>query len=520
MEQEIMLVDISAITEQDSAAELALNNQIEQIDAELARNASQATAGDYALAVASGILAGVIDILFVGDAPIVGSGADEARGGINEQVNRFIQSYASDHGYKGERLDGAIKYLEDNYAVAQDNIWKGAGIDVSAKEHHLADLAHHPTPLGLASAIVVQFLRVGTFVNDKGELHLLFVDTKPEDIANSVVPIVMTGFLNWLVAIAENEYEEETGEKAPEAVIKLAHLVASSPIIIELVKCANNWIGHLVSDMGGSKNTAGKGMGIPGFFFSLLYEFAGLPLVNKLGLTNFLNDLYVKQHFDMRHELVVVEALGKQAVPVMVNEAIVRMGYLVSRLVSYYNERDGLDGIDWSDVVPIGNRTVERMITVSSTTLSLIDSADAAAHAAIESAGNFVLFTERFVSRFNFVAAGRATLAIVREVSAEAKETQLLREKQLLIEAKTSLTIERLETYRALLEERVSEYLAEDLQAFFEGMSQIDQGLIGGDSNLVIRGNVTIQRVLGREPQFTNQQEFDDLMMSDDDFVL
>ncbi|MBR0404442.1 MAG: hypothetical protein IJI68_04470, partial [Eggerthellaceae bacterium] len=116
MEQEIMLVDISAISEQDSAAELALNNQIEQIDAELARNASQATAGDYALAVASGILAGVIDILFVGDAPIVGSGADEARGGINEQVNRFIQSYASDHGYKGERLNGAIKYLEDNYA--------------------------------------------------------------------------------------------------------------------------------------------------------------------------------------------------------------------------------------------------------------------------------------------------------------------------------------------------------------------------------------------------------------------
>lgn len=517
-----MLVDISAISEQDSAAELALNNQIEQIDAELARNASQATAGDYALAVASGILSGVIDILFVGDAPIVGSGADEARGKVHEQVNRFIQKYAEGQGYTGTRLKGAVKHLEDTFEVAQDDTWSKFEVGISAKEHHLADLAHHPTPLGLASAIVVQFLRIGTFVNNDGELHFLPVDTKPEDIAKSVVPIVMTGFLNWLVAIGESEFEEETGEKAPDAVIKLAHLVTSSPIIFEVLKCANNWVGHLVSDMGGSNSTAEKngGMGIPGFFFSLLYEVAGLPMFNKTGLANYLNNLYTKEHFDMRHELVVVEALGKQAVPVMVNEAIVRMGFLVSRLVGYYNEHESLEEIDWGNVVPIGNRTVERMITVSSTTLSLIDSADAAAHAAIESTGNFVLFTERFVSRFNFVAAGRATLAIVREVSAEAKETQLLREKQLLIEAKTSLTIERLETYRALLEERVSEYLAEDLQAFFEGMSQIDQGLIEGDSNLVIRGNVTIQRVLGREPQFTNQQEFDDLMTSDDDFVL
>ena len=46
------------------------------------------------------------------------------------------------------------------------------------------------------------------------------------------------------------------------------------------------------------------------------------------------------------------------------------------------------------------------------------------------------------------------------------------------------------------------------------------QGLAGGDSNLVIRGNVTIQKVLGREPQFTNQKEFDALMGSDAPLVL
>ena len=41
------------------------------------------------------------------------------------------------------------------------------------------------------------------------------------------------------------------------------------------------------------------------------------------------------------------------------------------------------------------------------------------------------------------------------------------------------------------------------------------QGLASGDSDLVIKGNVVIQRVLGRKPQFTSQEEFDDLMDSD-----
>lgn len=52
------------------------------------------------------------------------------------------------------------------------------------------------------------------------------------------------------------------------------------------------------------------------------------------------------------------------------------------------------------------------------------------------------------------------------------------------------------------------------------GFADMQQGLASGDSNLVIRGNVTIQKVLGREPQFTNRKEFDELMESDIPLVL
>ena len=47
------------------------------------------------------------------------------------------------------------------------------------------------------------------------------------------------------------------------------------------------------------------------------------------------------------------------------------------------------------------------------------------------------------------------------------------------------------------------------------GFDYMNEGIASGDSNLIIKGNIVIQRVLGREPQFTTQQEFDDLMESD-----
>ncbi len=130
------------------------------------------------------------------------------------------------------------------------------------------------------------------------------------------------------------------------------------------------------------------------------------------------------------------------------------------------------------------------------------------------------MFSGVFLSRFNYVGAGRATLAIVKEVSNEQKEAQLLQEKLILTNAKTIKVIEKFSAYREALEVRVSNYLAEDIEEFLNGFDYMKQGIECGDSNLVIKGNVIIQKVLGRKPQFTNQQEFDDLMESDEALIL
>lgn len=515
--QEVLAADVILEKANDNKADVPsdvqtidLDQELARVNKELDRYTSHADKADYALAVASGIMAGIIDAVYVGET----SFASNSIALSHKQVNQFIQGYAENRGLSSDRLKDAISDLEETFKVAQDNVWKGAGIGVSAKNHHLADLAHHPTPLGLMSAIVVQFLRIGTFVNKDGEWHFKLVKTTGEDIIEILAPAVLTGMLNWIVSVSESEIEDEE-QKIPEAIKKLARAMASYPMVIEVAKCADNWFGHLVSDMGGSKNTAGGGMGIPGVFLSLLYEVAALPVLKDSGLPLVLNNLYEKQKFDLRHELTVYKALGKQAIPVIFNELYVRVVYFLAHLMLEIDLHKGIKGIDWNNVVPFNNRTIDRMMTVASMTFTVADTADAAVHAAIESGGNWVLFAGRFVTRFNYVGAGRAAVAVVKEISSERKEAQLIHEKLILTQAKTMIVLQQLQDYKQQLEERLSEYLVEDITVFLEGFDYISEGIETGNSNLVIHGNVVIQRVLGREPQFTNQEEFDDLMESD-----
>lgn len=508
-EEEVVSAEVK-LESKDASSNIdldVLNARLEEVNKELIRYTNKADNVDYAVSVFSGIMAGFIDSVFVGETVV--SGRDIAFS--HKQVNRFIQEYAKARGFDNDRLKDAISDLEKEFKVAQDNIWKGKGIGVSAKNHHLADLAHHPTPIGLATSILVQFLRFGSFVNKNGELHFELVDTHVEDVLEVLVPAVLSGILNWLAFIAETNSEQEESESMK----KIVHFAASIPMLIEVAKCIDNWFGHLVSDMGGSKNTAGAGMGIPGVLISMLYEVASLPGLKDTGLTAIVNDLYENQKIDMRHELAYLKAAGKQVIPVAFNEIYIRILYFVGRLGDLQRRQSLGEKVDWHEVIPFNNRTVDRMLMIASMTFNVADTADAAVRAAIESGANWVLFSGRFVARYNYVGAGRSVLAIVKEVRNDQKEAQLIHEKMILSEAKASIFLKDLHEFEKHLEETVSNYLAEDIEEFMNGLDSIKEGLESNDSNLVISGNVKILKVLGREPQFSNQEEFDDLMESD-----
>lgn len=474
-----------------------LNTELARVNQELERYTNHADKADYALAVASGVLSGLVDSLFVGEFSL-----NYANQWGNQQAENLVLNVAKYQGYSGTEPAQAIKYLENKFPIAADKATAAFG---GGLQHHLRDFSHHPTPVGLVCSILTQFTGnvYGTDVSGK---------FKAVQLAEDGLALV--------------------GKSIPE---KITFGVV-------------NWFFHMVSDIAGSSGSVMKGSfgtGLPGPLVSLLKEFSAAPLFKKqnakgykefsvyisklfngtlLGERDANGDL-IPLKFDLRTEMGVAAQIGQQTIPVIINECFVRVFYSLRRLLGELSREDiqswgELDKINWNGIIPFRNRTVDRMLTIASMTFTVADTADAAVHAAIESGGNWVLFSGRFVARFNYVGAGRAALSIVRGVSNEKKEAQLIHEKMILSEAKAALFLKQLQAFKEQLDWKVSNYLAEDIEGFMAGFADMQQGLASGDSNLVIRGNVTIQKVLGREPQFTNQKEFDELMESDIPLVL
>lgn len=495
--QELAEEVVSADAKVESPSIDHLNTELACVNQELERYTNHADKADYALAVTSGVLAGLVDSLFVGEFSL-----EYANQWGNQQAEKLVLKVAKYQGYDGVDLAQAIKHLEDQFPIAADKATAAFG---GGLQHHLRDFSHHPTPLGLICSILTQFT---------GNVY-------GTDVAGAFqcVPLNKDG-LNLV------------GKSFPE----------------KIMFGAVNWFFHMVSDVAGSSGTVMKGSfgtGLPGPLVSLLKEFSSTRLFKKQDAKGYKEfSVYISKlfngtllgerdskgnliplKFDLRTEMGVAMQVGKQTIPVIINECIVRSFFLLRRLLQELSRDDIQDWsdvhkINWKAIIPFRNRTVDRMLTIASMTFTVADTADAAIHAAIESGGNWVLFSGRFVTWFNYVGAGCAALSIVREVSNEKKEAQLIHEKMILSETKAALFLKQLQEFKEQLDMKVSNYLAEDIEGFMSGFADMQQGMLTGDSDLVIRGNVTIQKVLGREPQFTNQKEFDALMESDAPLVL
>lgn len=117
------------------------------------------------------------------------------------------------------------------------------------------------------------------------------------------------------------------------------------------------------------------------------------------------------------------------------------------------------------------------------------------------------------------IIAYQGMMGAYREYSKALNDLRLARESRMRVEAECQRSIEMIRAYRMEAEQRVSEYMNEHLDAFQRGFAAMDQAILANDPDGYIAGNVQIQQMLGAEIQFTNQEEFDALMDSDEDFV-
>ena len=336
------------------------DSKLEEYNKQLKKFTNQADALDYTVAISSGILAGIIDSFFVGDFSL----SDGKKWG-NEQLEKIVKKLG-----KNDNIYEAKKNLE-KFHIPSDTSKVWSKKNITPHTHRIDDLAHHASLVGLISSITTQFTEISYFQNRFGENLCLDITDKGL-IGNNLSEKIFAGTVNWFY--------------------------------------------HLVSDMTKSEGNIGYGMGIPGPILSLAKELSMLPYINKTKLPQIIDYFYVKG-FELRAELGVLQQLGKQAIPVILNEVLVRVFYFFSRLIKEYKEKENFKDIEWKNVLPYKNRTLTRMLTISSGTFLAFDLLDAG----IRSAGNW----GAFVLRVNFVNVGRFTVSCYNEYKMEREKEKI-----------------------------------------------------------------------------------------------
>ena len=386
---------------------------------------NHADALDYTVAVASGVLTGLLDVFAVGELDLKSS-----KEWGDDKVNSFIKKVAGEKGNDDKALERAINKLAEKskpYFPSDPNLNDFGG----GRQHHLRDFAHHPTPMGLMFSILTQFTKMCYGTDTVGKFL--------------VVPV---------------KDLNRIGDTVPK---KIAYATIY-------------WFVHLVSDLAGTGEFVGKGTGLPGPILSLAKELSVLPPFNLMKfsdkdtevslsqlISKIFNGTLFAEHdengkiikdsivnIDLRTELGIIKT---QAWPVLINEIIVRVFYSIRRLIIELKEHPvksikGITQLDWRKIMPFNNRTLTRMLTISSGTFMAVDMGDAATRAGknAEAAGvggpvvTSVAFVSTFLLRVNYVGIGRFTLAVYSDVKMGKKEAEIEKERIAVYNEILSLT--------------------------------------------------------------------------------
>lgn len=394
-ETDNLQIELKPYSEAILNADYDLDKIIYDLDSQIDLLSSQADKFDYLVSIGSGVLCGALDILWVGEFSL-----ERGRDIASDKIDGFVTKTAKMLGCKNDDLESAVKFLEKKFPIPSDGNTPNFG---GGLQHHLRDFAHHPTIVGLMFSLLTQFTYKSYGTDTSGAF--MIVD----------VPEVSRAFI---------------GNDVP------------SKILFGTI----TWFFHLVSDVAGSSSSVGKsgGTGIPGPMLALAKELSALPIFKNMNVSDnslsvFLSKLFngtlLAKHdengaiiretvlkFDLRGELGVGIELGRQAVPVVANDCIVRTFYFIRRLAMEIRSNDilsisDLNQINWDNVKPLNNPTIARMLTISTGVFTTIDVGEA-------------IITQKYWVSINYVGVGCFAIAIGEDVSWCLKARNIKRIKQ------------------------------------------------------------------------------------------
>lgn len=337
---------------------------------------------DYILAASSGALCGIIDIF------LVGSPGESLVGNITDKwFENRTKDFAKLCGWDSSNTStsSAVKYLEKKFKIPYDQ--RGAGdagsfiFDLNPSNHHFKSLAHNPTLLGLFFSILDQFTNTSHFVSGGDLIALQNADGSFELRGKSVISKFFCAF--------------------------------------------TNWFGHLISDISGSSGSKSRGMGIPSPLWSWTNDVIALKRRLNIPVSEFdksVNGLAIqiyKKGYDARFQTA-------QAIPVFINEMLVRLIYSVRRLLRYFagvKKENRSFKLLWKTCEPFSNATVKRMLTVAHGTFCLIDTGDALIRGFATGGGAFNVVG--FFMRLNIIGVGRFTISLYGEAMRGFKRREI-----------------------------------------------------------------------------------------------
>lgn len=390
---------------------------------------------DYEIAVCCGILSGLLDSFFVEDFSLE-SANTWGKGIVNQFVIKTaeLDGFAANSSNDKDILQKSIRYLENKHSMATDKVTDIYG---GSLQHHFRDFSHHLSIGGLLCSVYTQFSENAIGTDTNGELLIHEISDK--------------------TCIGKNTHDK---------------------ILFGTI----GWVFHMASDMAGSSMSPGVGTGIPGPLLSFIKELSVLPFfankkIGDIGFRKWLSKLFngtllakhdennkiikdTQLHFDLRTEIGIVNQIGLQLLPVILNECLVRGMYFIRRTyiefkdLEIHNIKD-LSKIDPSDVLPKNNRVVLRMLTVASGVFTVIDVADAGARALIANKGNVKdpNFVFDFVVKLNFTNIGRFVIACCVDSKSAFEESQQSKKRKDAFSSKYGQRLSELHYHTYSLEE-------------------------------------------------------------------
>ncbi|BAR05225.1 hypothetical protein HMPREF0620_0931 [Parascardovia denticolens DSM 10105 = JCM 12538] len=374
-------LDVRLVPDEDNNASYDIEKAIHDLNNQIDNQSSQADYMDYLVAISSGILCGMTDILWTGEFDLT-RGRDIA----DSQIKTFVNKTANMMGCNSDDLTKSVEFLEKKFPIPEDGNTPDFG---GGLQHHLRDFAHHPSIVGLLFSLLTQFTEKSYGTDTFGNFIIVPVPPRSRTF------------------IGENSFDK----------------IFRGTVI---------WFFHLVSDMAGSSNTTAfsGGTGIPGPILSLAKELSSLPIFKSLKaddktLSTFLSKIFNGTIFakrdrngklikdsvircDLRGELGGALELGRQALPVLANDCLVRCFYFVRRLfeeIRRINPKslDEIKELDWDKIKPISSPTLTRMLTVATGVFTTIDVADA-------------VVAKKYWVSINYIGVGRFSVALEQEM--------------------------------------------------------------------------------------------------------